>query len=167
MSGWTIGAGALGLPALALAGVWLWGRARPASHVATVSRTVAAPPERVWEVVVDYGRHAEWRSGLKAARRVGDRVEETDRRGDVLAYVVEEERAPGRMSSRRRRRCARSGRRKPVQSDVGAKRQLVTGPDRRALAFSTVSTSSHRPPSALGELGSRTGSGSRAGAAAR
>jgi uncharacterized protein YndB with AHSA1/START domain len=90
----------VGALAGAVGALWLWGWTRPAGHVATVSRTVAAPPERVWATILDHDRHAEWRSAVKQVRRTGARIEETDRRGDVLAMVVEVEEAPRRLVTR-------------------------------------------------------------------
>ncbi|MEZ4241046.1 MAG: SRPBCC family protein [Myxococcota bacterium] len=71
-----------------------------AGHVAEATRTVAAPPAAVWAAVVDYDAHPRWRSGLRAAVRRGDRVEETDARGDVLAVVIEAEEPERRLVTR-------------------------------------------------------------------
>jgi Polyketide cyclase / dehydrase and lipid transport len=84
----------------AVALLWLWGWTRPVGHVARAAVPVLAPPEAVWAVIVDYARHGEWRTGVSGARRTGDRVEEADENGDVLAYVVETEDAPRVLSTR-------------------------------------------------------------------
>lgn len=100
MNGWVV-AGGVGAGVVALGvGVWLYGWTRPAGHVATVSRVVPGAPERVWAVVSDWEGHAVWRSAVRGVSRTGARVEETDRRGDVLAYVVVREEAPRVLETR-------------------------------------------------------------------
>jgi uncharacterized protein YndB with AHSA1/START domain len=87
---WTrVVAAAVGLVLALVGGLWLWGWTRPAGHVAEVTRTVPAPPAEVWAVVVDFDHHADWRTAVTQVRRDGDRVEETDPYGEVLAYRIE------------------------------------------------------------------------------
>jgi uncharacterized protein YndB with AHSA1/START domain len=89
------GIGLIGAVVALIGLLWLWGATRPAWHVAEVSRLVRAQPDAVWAVVIDYDRHAAWRSGVRQVRRTGDRVEETSSAGDVLALQIETE-EPGR-----------------------------------------------------------------------
>ncbi|MEQ1506445.1 MAG: SRPBCC family protein [Myxococcota bacterium] len=92
---WIVG----GLVAIAVVAVvvYVFGATRPRSHVATATRAISAPPERVWATIVAFDQQATWRSAATAVRRVGDRIEETNRWGDVLALRVVEETAPARL----------------------------------------------------------------------
>lgn len=95
MSGWLAavgGAAAFGL--LGIVALVGFGATRPKDHVATVSRTVAAPPDAVWALVAGFDTQARWRTDRRAVSRRGDRIEETDRWGKVQAFRIVEE-VPG------------------------------------------------------------------------
>lgn len=81
----------LGVLALGVVGLIAFGATLPPDHTVTVTRAIAGPPDVVWARILAYDQHASWRTGLRAATRAGDRVEETDDNGDVLAYRIVEE----------------------------------------------------------------------------
>lgn len=91
------------------AGWWGFGASRPADHVATVSRTVSAPPEAVWALISGLDDQESWRPDLVDVRRIGNRIEEHAVGGDVLVMEVDEERAPERLVTRIIEQSAFSG----------------------------------------------------------
>lgn len=64
---------------LVVAGILVVGWNAPAEHHAIGRTTVAASPERVWEILTDVGAAPDWRTGL-------DRVEVISGDGEPLVY---------------------------------------------------------------------------------
>lgn len=79
--------------------VYLAGRLRPASHVASVTVRLAAPPESVYAVITDFGRVPEWFDQVAKAERLEDRDGRPAWResyGGFEATSVVTEQVPGR-----------------------------------------------------------------------
>jgi len=94
----------LGVVAVLVLVVVIVGLMIPRDHVASRSATYAAPPERIWAVLVDTAAAPEWRTGLKSVETLPPldgrrRYREVSGFGPVT-YVVEEERAPERLVGR-------------------------------------------------------------------
>lgn len=85
--------------AVVAAGLGLLVWRAPAKHTARMSAVIPASPEAVWASIEDVDAQRQWR-GLKALSRVGDRLEETDARGDVLAMRIEVEDPPRKRVTR-------------------------------------------------------------------
>ncbi len=76
----------------------------PRDHVASRSAVYDAPPERIWAALTDTAKAPEWRSGLRSVEALPPldgkrRYREVTGFGPIT-YVVEEERAPGRLALR-------------------------------------------------------------------
>jgi uncharacterized protein YndB with AHSA1/START domain len=52
--------------ALAIGVAAVMGSRLPARHTASVSDTIAAPQQRVWDLITDVAKQPNWRTGLKA-----------------------------------------------------------------------------------------------------
>lgn len=68
---WT-GMGAIGVVTL-VAAVWGTGALLPEHHTASVSRTLPAPPERVWTAMTEVEDFPTWRAEVDEVRRLPDR----------------------------------------------------------------------------------------------
>lgn len=94
---------ALGLVGL-VALIAIIGSLLPKGHVASRKARFAAPPERLWATITDFGAAASWRADLKAVEILPlengrTRYREESRHGKVL-FEVEEQEAPRRLVTR-------------------------------------------------------------------
>jgi uncharacterized protein YndB with AHSA1/START domain len=93
-------AGALGIVVLILV---TFGYALPVSHVASVDRTFAQPPARIFAVIHDVERYPTWRSDVKEVRIVertpGLRWREVGSNG-TITFELQEAVSPSRLVTR-------------------------------------------------------------------
>lgn len=63
----------------------------PGEHTATLSRSIGAPPERVFAIITDFGSGPGWRTGLKSVRVEADGVRyvEESSNGRIPFRVIE------------------------------------------------------------------------------
>ena len=65
---WVVLAGAV--PLLALTGLWLVGRWLPVHQLARRSRDLPAPPEVIWQVLMDFEAYPRWHRRVQTTLRV-------------------------------------------------------------------------------------------------
>lgn len=87
-----------------LALVWIIGAMLPKGHVATRMARYQQPPEAIWEAITNVEAMPQWRTDLKAVKRLPDRNGmpawvETSGFGDMPLEVTEWQ-PPGRMVTR-------------------------------------------------------------------
>ncbi len=66
-----LGAVAIGL-AVAIVGVYAWGRSLPEAERVTSVGVLETPPDEIWAVLGDPRRRAEWRPGVDRVGRIDD-----------------------------------------------------------------------------------------------
>ncbi len=93
---------ALAVLAALIAAVVVIGLLIPKSHTARRRVEYGQAPEKVWEVISDFERHAKWRDGIRRVERLADRNGhavwcEVRGRGDRLTMEVVEFDPPRRM----------------------------------------------------------------------
>ena len=76
----------------------------PVAHRASATRSIGAPPDRVFALITDFARYPEWRSGVtrveaSGAPAVGQLIREFGSNGEI-PYRVETLEAPGRLVMR-------------------------------------------------------------------
>ncbi len=77
----------------------------PKSHTATRTARFEQSATTVWDTLLDYPNHAEWRSGVSAMTRLEDRDgreiwKEEHGRGDAICYEIVECEPPTRLVTR-------------------------------------------------------------------
>ena len=85
----------VGLISAVVLGVVIVGWLLPVQHRASIATVIQAPPQAVWDIITNFERIPEWRSGISAVARLaraagGEVWQETDRRGESIAYEVTE-----------------------------------------------------------------------------
>ncbi|MDX2149386.1 MAG: SRPBCC family protein [Bryobacteraceae bacterium] len=89
--------GLVAVMVVAGAALYLWGATLPESHTVTVSETVPAAPEQVYDRIRKAGEHTKWRSGLKSVQVVDAERWVEDNDGGKMPLRVLEAAAPSKL----------------------------------------------------------------------